>query len=492
MSVIDQYISQVRKYNKAGSIGQGLLDARPDMSLGKQGLLDIMNEAEGKYLSRISDPASFYEKNPEAQGLIGVHPEEYIVDLVGGIAPKGAMLVGAKAMGAKSMMLDMANKMKRAGKTPLDIKKSTNITYDRAGNPYFEIPDAPAKMTSVKDIDDRIFIGDFNGETYPYTSLGNVMEHDELYKIFPDLADLDVIADPKITGKNAAYSPDIDAIKVSPDMLRTGDRDDLKEIILHEANHAIARRIGTPAGASSRNVVGQVKDAAYDEGKPYAKGLLEFERAAKVRQNIGTANYVNNLDNLSKKQNIRESDIRNLSDWYEYNDDIRATIGSMPKSGEAKKEWLRGAAAWLKNRNESALSYEEMVALRQIQQGDKAISAQYRKAGRELDKYSDDARKAREISQRYDRLTEQAENLFHGIDDISGAHKVYLSELGEQSARMTQGRRNLPYSEMRTTLPEKYDPFGHLMSDDYWMNMPKGRYGHEVDEYLKGLLHKID
>jgi len=490
MGLLDKFQEQRGFYESEGALGANLLDFRPDLD--PQVLEDKMNDAYKEYLVRLSDPVAYYQANPSAQGLLDVTPEMDVIDLIGGVVPKAAMLVGAKAMNPKSMMLDMAGKMERAGKSALEIKKATNISYDKAGSPYFEIPDTPAKMATPEQMLDRTFIGDFDGESYPYASLGNVMEHDELYKIFPDMANVDVIADPKIKGANAMYDPNLDAIKVSPDMLKSGDRDKLKEIILHESNHAIARRVKDPAGASSRNISGQLRMAEIDESKPYSSGLLEYERAHKARQDIGSAQYANKLDALSKKQNIREGDIHNLSDWYQYNDDIRSTIGSMPKSGEAKKEWLRGAAAWLRNRNEREMSYKQMGILSRIGTDKKLIDAEYRKAGRDLNKHASDAQKSSEIRRRYGRLGDISKNLSHSIDDVAGSTKVYLSEVGEQNARMTQGRRNLPYNEMRNTLPESYDPYGHLMADDYWINTPKGRYGHQVDEYIQGLLHKID
>ena len=69
MGLLDNYKEQVRRYQRAGSIGNGLLDSRPDLSQGQQGLISQMQAAEAQYADRVSDPLSYYQQNPEAQGL---------------------------------------------------------------------------------------------------------------------------------------------------------------------------------------------------------------------------------------------------------------------------------------------------------------------------------------------------------------------------------------------------------------------------------------
>ena len=42
MGLLDDYMAQVQDYKRAGSIGSGLLADRPNLELGKQGLLNQM------------------------------------------------------------------------------------------------------------------------------------------------------------------------------------------------------------------------------------------------------------------------------------------------------------------------------------------------------------------------------------------------------------------------------------------------------------------
>lgn len=100
MGLLNHYMAQVQDYKKAGSIGTGLLADRPDLNLGKKGLLSLMQSAESKYMERINDSLSYYRQNPEAQGLLNVSPELDLIDMATG-GGKMAMVAAARNMGNK-------------------------------------------------------------------------------------------------------------------------------------------------------------------------------------------------------------------------------------------------------------------------------------------------------------------------------------------------------------------------------------------------------
>ena len=102
MGLLDDYMAQVQDYKRAGSIGSGLLADRPNLELGKQGLLNQMQSAESEYLKRVSNPLPYYRQNPEAQGLLNVSPELDLLDLATGggkMAMAGAIKKAAKIKG---------------------------------------------------------------------------------------------------------------------------------------------------------------------------------------------------------------------------------------------------------------------------------------------------------------------------------------------------------------------------------------------------------
>ena len=112
MGLLDDYMAQVQDYKKAGSIGSGLLSDRPDISLGPQGLLGQMQAAEAKYMERVSDPLSYYQQNPEAQGLGTVTPVVDLMDLATGGGKATFIGQMAKTFNKKALALakDMASK----------------------------------------------------------------------------------------------------------------------------------------------------------------------------------------------------------------------------------------------------------------------------------------------------------------------------------------------------------------------------------------------
>ena len=105
-------MEQQRRYEAAGSIGTGLLVDRPDLSLGKDGLLSQMQSAEARYMERVNDPLPYYRQNPEAQGLLNVSPELDLLDLATGGGKATFIGQMAKTFNKKALALakDMSNK----------------------------------------------------------------------------------------------------------------------------------------------------------------------------------------------------------------------------------------------------------------------------------------------------------------------------------------------------------------------------------------------
>jgi len=97
MGLLSDYWDQLQDYEKAGSIGGGILPKRPDISKGPQGLLNQMQVAEGQYMDRKSDPLSYYRQNPEAQGILSVSPELDLIDAATGGGKMGILAAASKA-----------------------------------------------------------------------------------------------------------------------------------------------------------------------------------------------------------------------------------------------------------------------------------------------------------------------------------------------------------------------------------------------------------
>ena len=140
MSLLDDYMAQVQDYKKAGSIGVGLLADRPNLELGKQGLLSQMQSAEAEYLKRVSDPLPYYQQNPEAQGLLTVSPELDLLDLATGGGK--ATFIGQMAKTFNKRALSLAKDMSSKGASRDDIWKATGSL----GSPTYKDVDGKWKQ----------------------------------------------------------------------------------------------------------------------------------------------------------------------------------------------------------------------------------------------------------------------------------------------------------------------------------------------------------
>ena len=176
--LLDNYMSQVQDYKKAGSIGSGLLPDRPNLELGRQGLLGQMQAAESEYLKRVSDPLPYYQQNPEAQGLLNVSPELDLIDLATG-GGKMAMVAAARNMGKKAgsgIVDDMGRYVDglRYNKDEYDSRYSPRKAEEALFKP--KVNDS-GKMASVS----RMALQDLEGKPYvttmsDRTAAGGILE----------------------------------------------------------------------------------------------------------------------------------------------------------------------------------------------------------------------------------------------------------------------------------------------------------------------------
>lgn len=144
MGLLDSYMDQQRRYEAAGSIGSGLLADRPDLSIGKQGLLNQMQAAEATFMQRVNDPVPYYQQNPEAQGLLNVSPELDLIDIATGggkmamlsAAKKSAKSIGGKVLPNSPMPANIPNRgLLNIGPNP-DAEAAAVDYAARSGVPY--------------------------------------------------------------------------------------------------------------------------------------------------------------------------------------------------------------------------------------------------------------------------------------------------------------------------------------------------------------------
>lgn len=118
------------------------------------------------------------------------------------------------------------------------------------GKPRFEIPDSGSKLTLDKT---RKAVA----EGKKFTTLGDVLDHKELYKAYPDLKDMPVFHDKSMSLNSASFDPNTPKIIVGPQESEAV----LHSTLLHEIQHAIQEKEGFARGTNPSAMVPAVAKA---------------------------------------------------------------------------------------------------------------------------------------------------------------------------------------------------------------------------------------
>jgi hypothetical protein len=222
-----------------------------------------------------------------ALGRAGERMAERVVPQVMERGGLPAEMLGAMAQGSRSKMfigpeaktwdtkaaIKAAN-MERKGATPQEIWSETGTARGPDKMWKQEISDKASEY-DPGSLEDLRALDNFNyrQNTQP---LGGTLEHQELYKAYPELSDMPVhfFPEEKMQGAYAAYSPKLDKMTLSdalsPEKARSSS--------LHEIQHAIQERERFGVGGNTR-------DFARMKGEAEAKiDELNQQMIAAVRQ----------------------------------------------------------------------------------------------------------------------------------------------------------------------------------------------------------------
>lgn len=175
------------------------------------------------------------------------------------------MFAGMKAKGAPLGQLQAAQKLLDAGISPQDVFHQTGMTSGPGNLARYEIDDSGAKLNSLGD-----------GRIVP---LSSVLDHPELYKAYPNLADM------KVTAKNLGNTygqftsylgnPSLSRIDINP--YTPG----IRGTLLHEVQHAIQAQEGPFTGTTGldQNVYGRQQSEVEARNTDLRKDMSPAMRA---------------------------------------------------------------------------------------------------------------------------------------------------------------------------------------------------------------------
>ena len=185
--------------------------------------------------------------------------------------------------------------LENGGGTPAEAWRSTGYSKNFPDNQQrFEINDSKAVADEAGLSSNGKYVTPA-GVPAGSPRLGQVLDHSELYKAYPELKDAPIFKDTNLDAA-ASYNPFNGSITVNPDRFLPGMT--LKSVLLHEVQHKIDNKEGFSRGASPEEFLGPNATQHYQN---LEAGLKEkWPRVQEVAKEIGAKYGVDlNTDKLS-------------------------------------------------------------------------------------------------------------------------------------------------------------------------------------------------
>ena len=359
----------------------------------------------------------------------------------------------------------------------------------------FEIDDRPAKITlAIADDADALYpnitsdaleiamgaqggngqgFGGFQGK------LGDLLEHDELFKAYPQLKNYKVaVGFNEAADFRGAFYPDSKRIEINLAQMRPLSgavkgaplKQDVKSILMHEVQHAVQEIEGFARGANTALSEGVIENQIKTTNGLIRKsepGEVAYKAARNDIINYSGAERIKNYEQKSLLDSHQPRLLFNQANWYKYGDDIRREVTKdlgypYNKRKSPKRElWISSAYAKLaiKEREElaGAANLADSFTIKEIKS---QIGKAQRVANKNYDSYAT-ARNGRFALDKFKNDPRYNDSRYKDFN-------VYSDTLGEVEARAVQARLN-PFVKSRTLFPpaqiqeglmERAPPFG--------------------------------
>lgn len=286
--------------------------------------------------------------------------------LVGGMvvpnAPKYDIFAGPSSRTADQEALFRANQMERQGASPEEIKRATGFQKNLDGEYMYHIPDNKSALnyelmkTDMQDLmeSDRKLSESMRTEygipkirSDFQRTLGEVLDHPELYNAYPDLYTMPVSygVQPDRNSRGT-YDPRSKQITLNFDhlndeMAETPISRDAKSTLLHEINHAVSDIEGRSTGGSPSSASEQMLAAQRVEQEPFDIDYNNYKMSDKGIRDINRDLAILDLEDIGKRGSIDELVGHHLFKKREGR--IISELGD-PFASEDMSEWARMAA----------------------------------------------------------------------------------------------------------------------------------------------------
>ena len=395
------------------------------------------------------------------------------------------MFIGPKSSAWNKAAYEKAVEMEKAGARPPDIWRETMTARGLDKNWQQEIPDNAAvlNMEKIPKTPNRIELANqylvdiglvppeklgvlgigssenlvsraaqqkalsyadsyLKSNTVEAVRLPSALQHNALEEAYPNLFNNLRIARETRPDIRGAYEQEKKLVTTggATNIGQTADEqvNVARSTLLHEIQHAIQQTENWGRGGSPESAKLIAKAQIKSELAPLA---TPFATNRKYWDEYGAAarsEYMVRLGDIATRDNIKPRIIYSLSDWYKYGDDYRNMAGVQPKKpGNARDEWFRGAAQYIKDRSiSSEAKYQDLPYnnLRDAKNAQKRAMTQIKKTGEAAQQFKDLGVKQKRF------------------DELSDA-EAYRRLAGEAQSRLTQTREKLTMDERRANYP---------------------------------------
>ena len=433
---------------------------------GKQGLQYATKEA-GKQLGYEGLATAGSEAGAQAGQYLGGDTGEFVGSLAGGVVTGSAgqtlgnpnkmdIIGGTRSDTMDPIMVDMAVRMENAGHLKQSIYRNTGLYRGADGNWRFEIDDS--------EMDFAPFDRDQAGQLRPAYS---VLKHDELYRAYPDMAEMDIGAMTEAQmrehpGVQGYVSPSRDEIRVNPRL----SPEEQRSTVMHEMQHAVQEREGHSGGASPE-VAMQYANDSYNKRKRMLleslPGDVEMKDVSGAKLN---ASYLQQkimplaeVETLLSMYNISQpKQLFNSSLYQKYSDQVRSIIGPPPRRGQRSIEYAQEAGEVIARLERLRLQNDATtsgIALSDF------VERHFHKTGTDRGALDEARKELRSLRGKRDRLRDkfkldQFDNLkrrHDGMKTAYGPYGVYRHTEGEAESFNTEKRLNMTSAERRASFP---------------------------------------
>ena len=388
------------------------------------------------------------------------------------------------------------------------------------GNYAFEIDDSAAAINNLdannevmrfekveldKYLDDRAdglddIIRTTNvgsGERLYDTKLGEVLDHEQLYKQYPYLRDMDLQVLDGLTntqgesmsrlGEGASYNSISQQIQIYVDPVK-GLTDSSLSSLVHEIQHAIQDKENwMNGGSASEQWIRRLKQSLWKDKEVFAKNKEQYKEDMKAYSYANKLKQVDYWDELSKRDSVTgiARHFYNTDLWYTHSDEITKKFGPRPKpyKKEEHNEYLKNVGAFYRDKMQDEVddlidiaiesrdierNYDMINMIKSVdgmKQKDKVKAIE-----RKLNENVKDAQEYRKIESLIQKVEKSYFSSGTQLEKKKRRHQIYEQLQGEWQARNAQARRMMSATERVEQAPyttsAKTSSWGDVQRED--------------------------